>query len=132
VGYVAGFLEANQNNKKVKHLVINGAFNPGNSGGPLFVSNDNKVIGVVVAKYILYPPMVEQVIHALENQKSGFVYTAVDPQGNKVDYSEGQLVGMVLEQFYRTAQVMIGQAISVSELRSFLKAKESELAPPTK
>jgi hypothetical protein len=31
--------------------VVNGAFNPGNSGGPLFISGDNKIIGVVVSKH---------------------------------------------------------------------------------
>ena len=54
VGYVAGYVKDGENGKEVKHIVVNGAFNPGNSGGPLFRANDNKVIGVVVAKFHLY------------------------------------------------------------------------------
>lgn len=129
VGYVAGFNSEQElpGSAPVKHLVVNGAFNPGNSGGPLFQSKDNKVVGVVVAKFHLYPPVVIQAINALANNKSGFQYDVTDPHGNKAHVSEGQVVGMVLEQFYKTTQVMIGEAISVSELRAFVKSKETEL-----
>src|SRR5712692_5172997 len=67
VGYVAGFNreQEREGSRPVKHLVVNGAFNPGNSGGPLFQANDSKVIGVVVAKFHLYPPIVKQAIDAL-------------------------------------------------------------------
>jgi S1-C subfamily serine protease len=51
VGYLAGFMDYSIGAKILKHLIVNGAFNPGNSGGPLFKSNDNKVIGVVVSKH---------------------------------------------------------------------------------
>ncbi len=34
---------------------------------------------------------------------------------------------MVLDQFYKTTQVMIGEAISVSELRAFLDKKRAEV-----
>ncbi|HXZ28622.1 MAG TPA: serine protease [Terriglobales bacterium] len=127
VGYVAGFSEDVSNGKRVKHLVINGAFNPGNSGGPLFKANDNKVIGVVVAKFHLYPPIVRNAIEALARNKTGVVYTATDPQGNQKSFAESEIVAMVLDQYYTFTQVMIGEAISVSEVRAFLKAHEMEL-----
>lgn len=129
VGYVAGFNQeqADGGTRMVKHLVVNGAFNPGNSGGPLFRSNDNKVIGVVVAKFHLYPPYVKQAITAMANMKTGIIYEGTDEQGNRVQMSEGQVVAMVLEQFYKTTQVMIGEAISASELRAFLASKEREI-----
>jgi S1-C subfamily serine protease len=38
VGYVSGFRKVGQNDRPVKHIVINGAFNHGNSGGPLLIS----------------------------------------------------------------------------------------------
>jgi S1-C subfamily serine protease len=129
VGYVAGFTNEREQpgSQPVKHLIVNGAFNPGNSGGPLFLSKDNKVIGVVVAKFHLYPPIVKEAITALSNNKSGLMYGGTDEHGAQVQFSEGQIVGMVLEQFYKTTQVMIGEAISLSELSAFIASKEAEL-----
>jgi len=127
VGYVAGYVKDGESGKEVKHIVVNGAFNPGNSGGPLFRTNDNRVIGVVVAKFHLYPPLVAQLIQALANQKSGFMFSGKDQNGHDQMVSEAQITAMVLDQFYKTTQVMIGEAISVSELRSFLKKKEAEV-----
>jgi Trypsin-like peptidase domain len=127
VGYVAGYVKDGESGKEVKHIVVNGAFNPGNSGGPLFQAKDNKVIGVVVAKFLVYPPSVRSAIDVVSANKNGFMYSARDAHGNPVQVSESQIVGQVLEQFYKTAQVMIGEAISVSELRAFLQKKKSEV-----
>lgn len=41
VGYVSGYREDTSSGKAVKHIVVNGAFNHGNSGGALLVSHDN-------------------------------------------------------------------------------------------
>lgn len=111
----------------MKHIVVNGAFNPGNSGGPLFLGNSNKVIGVVVAKFHLYPPIVQQAIQALSKSSAGVVYTGTDEHGQPKQYLEGQVTAMVLDQFYKTTQVMIGEAISVSELRAFLDKKRADV-----
>lgn len=127
VGYVAGYVKDGESGKEVKHIVVNGAFNPGKSGGPLFQSNDSKVIGVVVAKFHLYPAFVKDAIAALNNNKFGMMYSARDDHGNPTQVSEAQVVGVILEQFYKTTQVMIGEAISVSELRAFLKRKKAEV-----
>jgi len=37
MGYVAGYIPRMAGDRTVKHLVVNGAFNPGNSGGPLIL-----------------------------------------------------------------------------------------------
>jgi trypsin-like peptidase len=124
MGYVAGYVKDGETGKEVKHVVVNGAFNPGNSGGPLFRSRDNKVIGVVVAKFHLYPPLVKQAIDALGKASSGLMFSGKDDHGNPVSLSEAQITSMVLEQFYKTTQVMIGEAISVSELRAFLNKEK--------
>ena len=63
----------------------------------------------------------------MANMKTGIIYEGTDEQGNRVQMSEGQVVAMVLEQFYKTTQVMIGEAISASELRAFLASKEREI-----
>jgi hypothetical protein len=112
-----------------------GAFNPGNSGGPLLKAETNLVVGVVVAKYHLFPPMVRNAIQTLASNKSGFMHGAIDgngnplkdAQGNPVTFSEAEITGAVLQQFYNTAQVMIGEAVSVAELRAFLREKGPEL-----
>jgi len=111
----------------VKHIVVNGAFNPGNSGGPLFQSGDSKVIGVVVAKFHLYPPQVAQTIQMMQAPGGAGVssFGLTDEHGER--YSDAQITGMVLAEFYKATQVMIGEAISVSELRAFLNKKRAEV-----
>src|SRR5260370_28516576 len=49
VGYIAGFRSVTNAGKTSKHLIVNGAFNQGNSGGPLMMAQNNRVGGVVVA-----------------------------------------------------------------------------------
>jgi hypothetical protein len=126
-GYIAGFIEDGAGVKKVKHLVIDGAFNPGNSGGPLFKANDDKVIGIVVAKFLPFPPAVEQTIIMMSKVGSGVIYTGTDATGKPTSISEAQIVASVLQEFYKGTQVMIGEAISVAELRAMLVSKEAEL-----
>lgn len=129
VGYVAGYNEAAVGKTVVKHLVVNGAFNPGNSGGPLLVAPDNKVVGVVVWKVRLLPEWVQTLITGFGHPGGSICCVAEEtlPDGTKKGISSEEASGMVLQQFYDTVQVMIGEATSVSELKAFLRAKESEL-----
>jgi len=120
VGYLAGFTDNSSNTKTLKHLVVNGAFNPGNSGGPLFISNDDKVIGVVVSKHAPISNFHLSAIEALGNNRSGVTFTTSDSKGNEQTFVESQLVAGLLKYFRDLTQVMIGEAISVSELKSFL------------
>ena len=121
VGFLAGFNEYQNNSESIKHLVVNGAFNPGNSGGPLFVSGDNKVIGIVVSKHVPLTAFQQQALQVLASQRSGFVYTATDRStGTQRKFSEAQLVADLLDRLRRLTQVMIGEAISVKELKDLL------------
>lgn len=125
VGYLAGFRE-NINQKgarKIKHLIINGAFNPGNSGGPLFKSSSDEVIGVVVAKHAPFPQSVMSGLQALQNNSSGLQFNGTDGKGNPITVSEIQIVGMFLDHLRSLVQVNIGEAIAASELLKFLTDK---------
>ena len=83
IGYMSGFNEIRaSNNSIVKHFVVNGAFNPGNSGGPLFVSGQDTVVGVVVSKHAPIPRTLHSALQALASNRSGMQYTGQDAQGN--------------------------------------------------
>jgi len=125
VGYIAGFREnKTETSDSTKHIIVNGAFNPGNSGGPLLLSENNKVIGVVVSKHAPITPFLHSAIQALANNKSGVVFTARDEKGNVKEFVESQIVAELLIYFRSLTQVMIGEAIEREELIKFLKEKK--------
>jgi len=128
VGYLAGFAESRVGTKTLKRLVVNGAFNPGNSGGPLFRSNDDRVIGIVVSKHAPITKFHESALKALARNQTGVVFTAIDERGNRKTFVESQIVADLLFYFRKLTQVMIGEATSVSELKNFLN--ENELHVP--
>jgi hypothetical protein len=132
VGYVAGFKNAGKSDRPVKHIVVNGAFNHGNSGGPLLIAQDNKVIGVVVMTYNFFPEYVAKTIKALRDSPAGN-YTNLgltDANGKFTQLSDSQLTAALLQEFYEKTQVMIGEAISASELRRFMDEKAKDIGVP--
>ena len=134
-GYVAGyrqFVATDVNGKSkapVSRVIVNGALNPGNSGGPLIDRSNGNVIGVVVEKWILNLPDVEKVIEALP--KGGVALsgnlTATLSDGTTRALSEEQEVALALEELYRGIQVVVGEAIAVSELNALITAHQAEL-----
>lgn len=128
VGYLSGFMEHLTGSKSKKHLVVNGAFNPGNSGGPLFKSNDDKVVGIVVSKHAPLSQFHHSAIQALAANQNGVVFQATDPQGRNRTFVESQIVADLLSYFRDLTQVMIGEAVAVSELKDLLK-EHKILAP---
>jgi S1-C subfamily serine protease len=128
VGYISGYRVVSTNGKDVKHLVINGAFNHGNSGGALLESQQTDVIGIVVATYHFYPPEVKQIIDGLSSYQSGFMIGSLrQADGSQKPVSEAQITAMVLNEFYEKTQVMIGEAIAVSELTKLIKDNSQDL-----
>jgi hypothetical protein len=128
VGYVSGFRQDDSHGKLVKHIVVNGAFNHGNSGGPLLVALSDEVIGVVVLTYHFYPKEVRQSIDTLANVKSGFMLGGrTRPDGKTEGISETEVIAMVLDEFYNKTQVMIGEAIAGSEVTAMLHEHDAEL-----
>lgn len=125
VGYLSGFI-AHQvgSNPAVKHIVVNAAFNSGNSGGPLFAGSDSQVVGVVVSKALpLFTPFVQSAIQAFANNQSGVVFNGTGPDGRAITMVESQLVAHVVASLRDMAQVMIGEAIAVEELKAFIGYK---------
>ena len=124
IGYLSGYNASppyEETSLSVKHLVVNSAFNPGNSGGPLFIAGSEEVIGVVVSKHAPITPFVRSAIDVLAKNKSGVMYTATDEHGNKREFVESQIVAEVLLYFRQMTQVMIGEAVAASELIAFLE-----------
>ena len=118
-GYISGFRYTPEGKKR---LVINGAINKGNSGGPLFSGHDEKVIGIVVAKWQI--PLTQfqtSALQALKNNSSGVQFNATNEQGQRRSFSESQLVADLLAQYWDHSQVMIGEAIPAKELIDLLK-----------
>lgn len=125
VGYLSGFRahQAGQN-PAVKHLVVNAAFNSGNSGGPLFAGTENQVVGVVVSKALpLFTPFVQSAIQAFANNKSGVVFNGTGEGGKPISMVESQVVAEIVGSLRDMAQVMIGEAIAVEELKAFIGYK---------
>lgn len=131
VGYVSGYRVDSSSGTPVRHIIVNGAFNHGNSGGPLLVARSNEVIGVVTLTYHFYPPQVKQIIDVLAGQQSGVVVgTVKKPDGTSTPVMEAQVTATVLEEFYEKTQVMIGEAISGSEVRAMLQEHVKDLPHP--
>lgn len=128
VGYLAGFndYQKDKNSPKVKRYIINGALNPGNSGGPLFIAGKNKVVGVVVAKHAPITSFLLSALDVLEKNKSGFQFTATNEKGDKIPFSESQIVAALLQHQRQMTQVMLGEAIVIDELIAFLKENKIE------
>jgi len=128
IGYISGFKDHQEKKDSpiIKHIVVNGAFNPGNSGGPLFIAGSDKLIGVVVNKHLPIPLYLSSALEALAKNKSGLIFTRTDEKGNREDFAESQLVAELLDHLKKLTQVMIGEAIDMSEVLDFLKKNKVE------
>src|SRR6266446_2242958 len=140
VGYVSGYYEVHpqvnacdvpetDQNLKVVHVVVNAAFNPGNSGGPLFVFGQNKVVGLVLWKKVAFSDNVRVAVECFSNTRNaiGGTFSETMPDGTTRGISDQRMIGLVLGEFYNRVQVDIGEAVAVSEVRRFLKKHTSEL-----
>lgn len=124
VGYLAGIDAYKVNSgKTIRKWVVNAAFNGGNSGGPLIHIEFGAVFGVVSSKLAPISQEAAQILQALEaNSGTGIMYSGTAADGTPTHWTEGQLVGKVLNELRRQVQLVIGQAVLREDLVAFLKA----------
>ena len=131
VGHVAGYRTDGSRGRPVKHVVVNAAFNHGNSGGPLLLAQENSVIGIVVLTMHFYPKYIKQMLDQMSGEPGGWSYgmtiTREDGSQAKIQPSVPQMTAMILDEFYQKTQTMIGEAISASELAAMLNDRKQEL-----
>ena len=124
VGYLAGADALTlSDGKTVGRWVVNAAFNSGNSGGPVLQIETGQVMGVVSSKLAPLSQSSLSILKVLEQQKSGLQYTFTLPDGTQKGFSEGQLVGQVLNELRSQIQLVIGHAVLTDHLRSFLASQ---------
>jgi hypothetical protein len=112
VGFFSNFLEKGN----VKRLIVNVAFNVGNSGGPLFDLN-GKVLGIVVEKSLMRDPMIEIAFQILEKPGVELEYTKIKfPDGSEEEMTLSKILRMLIKWIVDNAQTNIGEAVSVEYL----------------
>lgn len=116
MGYMAGI----NRYTSVERLIVNGAFNSGNSGGPLVQLGTKVVCGVVVTKSTPIPLEIKQAIECFGQNPSGMQYSRTYPDGSTKSFSEAQIVAEIFKHYQELTQVVIGEAIMSKDLISFL------------
>ncbi|MBI3325312.1 MAG: trypsin-like peptidase domain-containing protein [Nitrospinae bacterium] len=131
VGRLSGFRDHRISETEVdpaKHLVVNGAFKAGNSGGPLFVGQDNRVIGVLVSRHVSRGRLRRSAHELLMADQAGAPFTTTDVEGNSGTCGASQKGIEARLCFRELAQAIIAEAVAVSELRALLQ--ENNLVVP--
>lgn len=127
----SGYLSGTDNiqgpsGKRVARIVVNAAFNSGNSGGPLVDIGSKRVIGVVASKLAPLPEYIEKALKALKEAKYGLMFTKTKEDGTKEEISEAQVTEEILQYLRSQTQLVIGHAVLTKDLRAFLKANKVE------
>jgi len=123
VGYVAGkeYSPAGSNSLALR-MVVNAAFNAGQSGSPLVQFDGDGILGVVVSRADPIPPKIVAEIQALKEANGGGFFAVTNvATGESTKISEGQLLGEVLDYLHSQTQTMIGHVVPSPTLARFLQ-----------
>ncbi len=102
------------------NLVVNAAFNSGNSGGALFIEGSNEIHGIVVSKLAPFPPWFETVLDALATDEAGFEVNVTNSSGELVSMPIGQLHSYLIDHLRSQVQLVLGFAEPASSINRFL------------
>jgi len=118
----AGFLSSIQERKGVKTLIVNAAFNVGNSGGPL-LNLQGELLGVVVAKTVIIEPLIGIALQVLERPGVELVYGTIElPGGIREEVTLSKIIRTFMRWVIENVQTNIGEAISVEHLIDLIKS----------
>jgi S1-C subfamily serine protease len=121
VGYLSGIdAVKTTSGALVKRLVVNAAFNSGNSGGPLIDVESGHVIGVVSSKLAPIPEHIEKGLNKLKEIDIGVTFEVVYQDGKKGKISQSQLLEMILQYMRSQTQLVVGRAVSPEQLIDFI------------
>jgi S1-C subfamily serine protease len=123
VGYLAGTQDfKDPSGTTVQRWVVNAAFNDGNSGGPVISLESGDVLGVVSSKLAPVPADIAVILDLLSKETVGLIYEKTEPDGSKVKYSEGHLIGQALQYLRQQIQLVICYSVSSDDIAKFLEA----------
>jgi S1-C subfamily serine protease len=111
-----GFFSNLEEKQGIRRLVINGAFNKGNSGGPLF-DVQGRLLGIVVAKTLAEDPFLELAFQILENPQVELIYAGIElPDGSKEEMTLSKVIRALITWIANNIQTNLGEAISAEYL----------------
>jgi S1-C subfamily serine protease len=125
-GYLAAVDAHLIDGRRVDRWVVNAAFNSGNSGGPLLQIETGEVIGVVSSKLAPISQWSQEALRAMEGSAAGAMYTVTYADGSTKQLVEGQIVASILNELRSQVQLVIGYAVTLNDLKSFLVANGLE------
>jgi hypothetical protein len=64
------------------------------------------------------PPEILSALQALKSNPSGMQYNTTDRTGTVIPISEAQVIEKILTYYKSLSQVMIGEAVSIQELKA--------------
>ena len=123
VGYLSG-TDAVQSKSglTIERLVVNAAFNAGNSGGPLVEIETGSVIGIVTSKLAPIPPNIETILRAMRENKMGTIWEHTRPDGTVEHFSQDQMLERVIQYLRSQTQLVVGHAVLPEQLNRFIQS----------
>lgn len=123
VGYLSGIdTIQSTSGMTVERLVVNAAFNAGNSGGPLMETETGSVIGVVTSKLAPIPQNIETILQAMRENKMGTIWEYTKPDGTVERFSQDQMLERVIQYLRSQMQLVVGHAVLPEQLNRFIRS----------
>lgn len=116
-GYIAGFDVCQQTRDRI---VINGAINHGDSGGPVIDARNGKVIGVSVSKVVPLRDITMVELDAMGSNPSG-VQNQFAFKGERMQRSDAQIIADISGDLAHQVQLVVGCAVTIEDVRKFVK-----------